>query len=219
MGGDAKEPALWDVATQQCLVAFKAGKPTRAGNMLLPCTTALTWLADGCVIAGTGKHRLLLYDQRAGKRPQMEQLWGEAKVTAAVKCNQGLCVQRYASNGCWCMSPRLLPAGRGCWAGNGMGLVQKWDLAANSMGSGLRGAEGAVKAIAEHAQRGLVLTAGLDHRLRVYDGRSRSMLGQLYAKQPLQCVLVLPDVQAPAVEEGAKRAAEVQANEGKRRRV
>lgn len=83
MGGDAKEPALWDLSTHQCLVTFKAGKPSRAGNMLLPCTTALTWLEDGCVVAGTAKHRLLMYDQRAGRRPQLEQEWGDSKVTAA----------------------------------------------------------------------------------------------------------------------------------------
>lgn len=90
VGGDAKEPAVWDVTTQQCLLAFKAGKPTRAGNMLLPCTTTLTWLEDGCVVAGTAKHRLLVYDQRVGRRPQMEQEWGDSKVTAATACTQGM---------------------------------------------------------------------------------------------------------------------------------
>lgn len=116
--------------------------------------------------------------------------------------------------------PSLL-SGRGCWAANGVGLVQRWDLAANSMGSGLRGAEGAVKTIAIHPQRQLVVTGGLDHRLRLYGTRSRALLGQVYAKQPLQCAVVLPDAPAPSRGEGGpgKRAAEEDGeSEGNKRR-
>lgn len=105
----------------------------------------------------------------------------------------------------WCYR---CSTGRGCWAANGVGLVQRWDLAANSMGSGLRGAEGAVKAVVLHPQRRLVVTAGLDHQLRVYDSRSRALLGRVYAKQPLQCMVVLPDEQSPSTEEPSAQEAQ-----------
>jgi ribosome biogenesis protein NSA1 len=34
------------------------------------------------VLAGTAKHKLWLYDLGKGKRPQLELVWGESKITA-----------------------------------------------------------------------------------------------------------------------------------------
>ncbi len=82
---------------------------------------------------------------------------------------------------------------RTCWAGNGMGSVQQWDMRANKMNRGLRGAEGSVKSITLHPHRPLLLTASLDKSVRVYDTRTRALLGRGYTKQPVHVAVFLPD--------------------------
>ena len=74
----------------------------RVGLVDLPNITALAFIpspsllpdapsgppegADGPpplkVLAGTAQHKLWLYDLKAGRRPQMDLAWGEAKITA-----------------------------------------------------------------------------------------------------------------------------------------
>lgn len=77
-------------ACRRCRPAWQVGLVDR------PWNTALAFLPDAArlggeggagglghvVLAGTGYHKLRLYDTRAGKRPQAELAFGEARITA-----------------------------------------------------------------------------------------------------------------------------------------
>lgn len=98
VGCQGAELRLFDAATGQLSFAAKGGKPSKLGLVDRPWNTALCFLPDAAaaaaasgdgsgssghvVLAGTGHHKLRLYDVRAGKRPQADLSFGEARITA-----------------------------------------------------------------------------------------------------------------------------------------
>jgi ribosome biogenesis protein NSA1 len=187
IGCRGAELRLYDAATGELAFTAKGGKPGRTGLPDRPWTTALAFLPEGGadggggdasrpaaaarVVAGTGAHKLRLYDAAAGRRPQLELPFGEARVTALA----------------------AEPAGGRVWAADGAGRVECWDLRAGRLAGALKGAAGSVRALALHPEGGgLIATAGLDRCVRVYDAASRAALGKVYLKTPLIAVAWAP---------------------------
>lgn len=136
VGGEGMQPSIWDLSTGSRVWQGKGGKPNRIGLVDKAFTTAVAFLPnsnedavdssspasaaagtsgrsedDGAVsrrfMAGSAAAKLQLYDTAAGRRPQQEVVFGEARVTA-------LSVE---PDGTWCLHG-------GCCVGVGV----KWGL-------------------------------------------------------------------------------------------
>ncbi|KAG2449863.1 hypothetical protein HYH02_005386 [Chlamydomonas schloesseri] len=178
------------------LFAGKAGKPSRSGLQDLAHVTALAFVPgqdDKQVLVGTAKHKLWLYDMRAGRKPQAELVWGEGRITTLQPVADGSRI----------------------WVGNGRGHVEALDLrqapAKLSMGHALKGVAGSIRALALHPSEPLIASVSLDRHLRVHHSTKRSSLAKLYLKQALTGVAWLPPLPAAAAAEGAKEDEEEQA--------
>jgi hypothetical protein len=100
-------------APQQVFKA-KGAKPNAVGNVDLPHVTAVTFLPDpsgALLLAGTVKHKLWLYDVRAGQRPQADVSWGSTRIT--------------------CLTPQH--DGSRVWVANGTGHMEALDMRARKM--------------------------------------------------------------------------------------
>ncbi|KAJ9515471.1 hypothetical protein QJQ45_016462 [Haematococcus lacustris] len=184
LGGDGCQLQVWSLSAGAQVFAAKGAKPNRVGNVDLPHLTAAVWLPDPpgkLVLAGTVKHKLWLYDLRAGKRPQLDLSWGEARITALAAQADGCRV----------------------WAANGTGHVEALDLRSRTMQGALKGSVGSVTALALHpdASQPLIATAGLDRHLRVYCSQTRALVCKLYCKQQLSGSVWLRPVTAAAATE------------------
>ncbi|GBF99536.1 hypothetical protein Rsub_12342 [Raphidocelis subcapitata] len=200
VGGEGCQLSLWDVAAQTRAWQAKGAKPNAIGLVDHPYVTAAAFLSDwagrggsdgevgACsmgrrvVVVGNTSHKLLIYDTAAGRRPQLEVAWRDARITALVADGD----QRV-------------------WAANGAGAVEALDLRAGRMTGGLKGAGGSVRALALHpGGQPLIASAGLDRFVRVHSTDSRANLGRAYVKQQLTAVAWLPPL---AVAPGAAAAA------------
>ncbi|KAG2494266.1 hypothetical protein HYH03_007621 [Edaphochlamys debaryana] len=202
VGGDGHQLRVWDLAAAAAaakqaaggkaggkgaeaagakapepLFAGKAGKPSRSGLQDLAHVTAVSYVPgkdDQVILVGTAKHKLWLYDMRAGRKPQAEVVWGEGRITA------------------------LLPEqdGQRVWVGNGRGCVEALDLRQAPsrvvMGHALKGMAGAVRALSLHPTQPLIASVSLDRHLRVHSTAKRSLLSKVYLKQALTGVAWLP---------------------------
>jgi ribosome biogenesis protein NSA1 len=86
VGAQGTELRLYDAAAggQPAFVA-KGGRPNAVGLPDRPWNSAAAFLPGGGgskVVVGTGYRKLRLYDSKAGKRPQLDVAFGEARVTA-----------------------------------------------------------------------------------------------------------------------------------------
>lgn len=244
VGAEGAELSVWDVATQQAVYRAKAGKPNRSGLLDKPWVTAVALLpsagssragsigstssagataagggGEGVaapavhVVTGTAHHKLKLYDLRAGRRPQLAVEWGEARITA--------------------LAPE--PTGLRCWAANGTGHISAWDLRTNSVGDALKGAAGAIKALAlqpvpprgSATQAGssssgsgapLLAAVGLDRWLRLYSTASRKQQVKVYLKQQLSGVAFCPPTLATQLVQQKEQEQRVQQEEAGRQR-
>ncbi|KAF5835052.1 hypothetical protein DUNSADRAFT_7996 [Dunaliella salina] len=169
----------------------------RCGLVDLPHLTAATFIPDPSnqlVVVGTIKHKLWMYDLRAGKRPQVEMEWGDARVTALVAD----------------------PDGQRVWAANGLGRIEGVDMRARAMRGCLKGPAGSIRALALHPRPSpscpsassslldgppLMASAGLDRFLRVHStSAGQQALGKVYLKQQLTGVAWLrPPAEAAGV--------------------
>ena len=221
-GGEGCQLGLWDVAAGARAWQAKGAKPSAVGLVDLPHVTAAAFyegayeaparapgsgggdtpgagaLGRRVVVAGTAGHKLLLYDTAAGRRPQLELAWRDARVTALAAD----------------------PARRRVWAANGAGAVEALDLRAMRVSGGtLKGAAGSVRCLALHPgclvggggnggdtapPPALVASAGLDRFVRFHGAESRAHLGRAYLKQALTGVAWLPP--APAAAAGGAAA-------------
>ncbi|KAG2437913.1 hypothetical protein HXX76_005529 [Chlamydomonas incerta] len=179
------------------LFAGKAGKPSRSGLQDLAHVTALAFVPgqdDKQVLVGTAKHKLWLYDTRAGRKPQAELVWGEGRITT--------------------LQPQ--PDGSRIWVGNGRGHVEALDLRAApaklSMGHALKGVAGSIRALALHPSEPLIASVSLDRHLRVHHAIKRGSLAKLYLKQALTGVAWLPPL-PPAPADGAREEEEEEEEE------
>jgi len=144
VGAEGMQPSIWDLSTGSRVWQGKGGKPNRIGLVDKPFTTAVAFLPnssegavdssspasaaagpsgrsedDGAVsmrfMAGSAAAKLQLYDTAAGRRPQQEVVFGEARVTAlAVEpdgtwCSHGGCCVGFGIT--LCLVPAL-PAQR-----------------------------------------------------------------------------------------------------------
>ncbi|PNW70411.1 hypothetical protein CHLRE_17g718650v5 [Chlamydomonas reinhardtii] len=180
------------------LFAGKAGKPSRSGLQDLAHVTAVAFVPgqdDKQVLVGTAKHKLWLYDMRAGRKPQAELVWGEGRITT--------------------LQPQ--PDGSRIWVGNGRGHVEALDMrqapAKISMGHALKGVAGSIRALALHPSEPLIASVSLDRHLRVHHSTKRSSLAKLYLKQALTGVAWLPPLPATPAEGAADEAEEARAAE------
>ncbi|GFR50564.1 hypothetical protein Agub_g12838 [Astrephomene gubernaculifera] len=159
------------------LFAGKAGKPSRSGLQDLAHVTALSYIpgqGDQQILVGTAKHKLWLYDMRAGRKPQAEVVWGEGRITALL--------------------PQ--PDGQRVWVGNGRGQVEALDLrggpAKMAMGHALKGSAGSIRALSLHPSEPLIASVSLDRHLRLHHTGTRALLSRVYLKQALTGVAWLP---------------------------
>jgi ribosome biogenesis protein NSA1 len=213
VGCRGAELRLYDAATGELAFTAKGGRPGRTGLPDRPWTTALAFLPEGAegaaegdgnasrpasaarLVAGTGAHKLRLYDAAAARRPQLELAFGEARITALA----------------------AEPGGARVWAADGAGRVECWDLRAGRLAGALKGAAGSVRALALHPEGGgLIATAGLDRCVRVYDAASRAALGKVYLKTPLTAVAWAPPGAVAKEKEKEKRRGK--GEEGARRK-
>lgn len=85
VGAQGTELRLFDVATGAAAFVGKGGRPNKVGLMDRPWNTAAAFMpgSNGTKLAvGTGEHKFRLYDTAAGKRPQLDIVFGQARVTA-----------------------------------------------------------------------------------------------------------------------------------------
>ena len=104
VGGDGCQLSLWDLGAQARVWQAKGAKPNSIGLVDKVHITAAAFLegyatkgggggggggeGSGCsagrhvVLVGTASHKLLLYDTAAGRRPQLELTWRDARVMA-----------------------------------------------------------------------------------------------------------------------------------------
>jgi hypothetical protein len=78
------------------------------------------------------------------------------------------------------------------WVGTARGLLRCVDLRAKRVEGVLKGATGAVRAVAVHPTQRLVVSAGLDGWVRVHHAETRAAVGTAYLKQPLTGVAICP---------------------------
>jgi hypothetical protein len=175
------------------------------------------------VVVGNAAHKVLLYDTAAGRRPQMEVAWREARITALAAEDAGKeggtpgrvgalmedrlllavehlpCPEPEVRRLPTPPPPRPGPAGKRVWAANGMGHVEALDLRAGRMAGTLKGAGGSVRGLALHpGGEPLIASAGLDRFVRVHSTGSRANLGRAYTKQQLTAVAWLAPLPAAA---------------------
>ncbi|GAB4816703.1 hypothetical protein N2152v2_003749 [Parachlorella kessleri] len=192
VGCQGTELRLFDAAAGQLVYAAKGGRPNKVGLVDKPWNTALAFLPDvargaaptaagssqgssdsgsgNVLLVGTGYHKLRLYDVRAGKRPQAELAFGDARITA--------------------LAPE--PDGLRCWVGTGLGQLEVLDLRTLKLAGGIRGIAGSLRALAVHPQRPILASVGLDRFLRLHDTRTRQPLAKVYLKQQLTGVQFCP---------------------------
>ncbi|EFJ49223.1 hypothetical protein VOLCADRAFT_104439 [Volvox carteri f. nagariensis] len=182
VGGEGHQLRVWDLgaankaaaataataAHTEPLFAGKAGKPSRSGLQDLAHVTAVSYVPgrdDQLVLVGTAKHKLWLYDMRAGRKPQSEAVWGEGRITALLPQQDGTRV----------------------WVGNGRGQVEALDLRQApgnvSMGHALKGSAGAIRSLSLHPTQPLIASVSLDRHLRVHSTTNRQLLTKVYLKQ------------------------------------
>ncbi|GLC50632.1 hypothetical protein PLESTB_000401400 [Pleodorina starrii] len=195
VGGEGHQLRVWDLTAAAAaaaggtgsssasgpapepLFAGKAGKPSRSGLQDLAHVTAVSYVPgrdDQLVLVGTAKHKLWLYDMRAGRKPQSEVVWSDGRITA------------------------LLPQADGSlvWVGNGRGQVEALDLRQApgrvTMGHALKGSAGSIRSLSLHPSQPLIASVSLDRHLRVHSTTSRQLLTKVYLKQALTGVAWLP---------------------------
>ncbi|KAL6780971.1 hypothetical protein ACKKBG_A09235 [Auxenochlorella protothecoides x Auxenochlorella symbiontica] len=175
VGGRGCELRLHALADGGVAFAGRGGKPSRVGLVDRPWNTALAFLppspapageeepAGARLVVGTGHHRVRLYDTAAGRRPQLDVGWGEAKITAL------------ASE----------PSGARCWVANGQGQIAVLELPSGLVVGGIKGAAGSVKALTLHPTLPILASAGLDRTLRLHHTASRKLLAKVFLKSQL----------------------------------
>lgn len=162
--------------------------PSQVGIMDFPFTTAIAFIpnsGDNQVLVGTGSHKLWLYDARAGKRPQLDVSWRDARVT--------------------CLAAE--PSGGRVWAANGQGYVEVLELAASRMHGAMKGAGGSIRSLSLHPEEPLVAAVGLDRYMRVFSTTTRKQLCKTYLKQQLTGVVFAPLPALPASSTAQQSAA------------
>lgn len=113
-------------------------------------------------------------------------------------------------------SLRFLITGSRAWASNGAGDIASLDFKKREMMGALHGPGGSVRSLALHPTEPLLLVAGLDRYLRVYNTTTRKQLLKVYCKQQLASAafsaVPVPEVVAPTEEEqaAASRGREVE---------
>ncbi|GIL64058.1 hypothetical protein Vafri_18038, partial [Volvox africanus] len=211
VGGDGHQLRVWDLtaaasasssAAPEPIFAGKGGKPSRSGLHDLAHVTAVSYVPgrdDQLVLVGTAKHKLWLYDMRAGRKPQSEVVWGEGRITVLL--------------------PQ--PDGSRVWAGNGRGQVEALDMrqapSRVSMGHALKGSAGSIRSLSLHPSQPLIASVSLDRHLRVHSTTNRQLLTKVYLKQALTGVAWLPTPQKPNVARGKEEIDEHEDEDGGRR--
>jgi ribosome biogenesis protein NSA1 len=136
------------------------------------------------IVVGTALKKLRMYDPFIGKRPQLDVVFGDGRVTAVA----------------------VDPRSGACWAADGAGRVQSIDFVAGKMGAALKGQPaGAVRALASHSELPLLAVAGLDRKARVYETSGRNVVGGVYLKTTLTAAVFLPVDAAAAGHAGEKK--------------
>ncbi|KFM26560.1 WD repeat-containing protein 74 [Auxenochlorella protothecoides] len=151
VGGRGCELRLHALADGGVAFAGRGGKPSREEP------------AGARLVVGTGHHRVRLYDTAAGRRPQLDVGWGEARITAL------------ASE----------PSGTRCWVANGQGQIAVLELPSGLVVGGIKGAAGSVKALTLHPTLPILASAGLDRTLRLHHTASRKLLAKVFLKSQL----------------------------------
>ncbi|KAL4434253.1 hypothetical protein ABPG75_000694 [Micractinium tetrahymenae] len=173
------ELRLFDVASGELAFAFKGGKPNMVGLVDRPWNTAIAFLppaspssssggggGDGGaapgsrLLVGTGYAKVRMYDAEAGKRPQMELTWGDARIT--------------------CLA--LEPDGQRCWVGNSKGQLEVLDLRTRKFNGAIKGLAGSARGLAAHSELPVLASVGLDRYLRLHDRHTRQLLAKVYLK-------------------------------------
>ena len=173
VGCDGTELRVYNVSSGALLFAAKGGKPDEVGLVDLPFNTAVSFLPEDRqrIIVGTAKHKVRLYDPSAGKRPQLDLIAGDARVTA------------------------LMPeTENGCWVGTGSGQLQVLDIRAGKFEGSIRGIAGSIRdlALTTVDSKGVLASVGLDRYLRLHSTSTRHLLGKVYLKSQLHGVEFLP---------------------------
>ncbi|KAL4424916.1 hypothetical protein ABPG77_009645 [Micractinium sp. CCAP 211/92] len=209
VGCQGAELRLFDVASGELAFAFKGGKPNMVGLVDRPWNTAVAFLppaspssstegsssAPGSrLLVGTGHAKVRLYDAEAGKRPQMELTWGDARIT--------------------CLA--LEPDGQRCWLGNGKGRIEVLDLRTQLFSGTIKGLAGSARGLAVHPELPVLASAGLDRYLRLHDRHTRQLLAKVYLKTLPTAVAFCP-TDASMLPPPAKAAA-TEKRRGKERR-
>lgn len=154
-------------------------------------THSLDWK---CLPRSFTQHKLWLYDMRAGRRPQLELSWGEARITGLAPDQTGSRV----------------------WASNGTGHIEALDLSTKRMQGSIKGAAGSVRSLAAHpdSSQPLLAVAGLDRFVRVHSTETRAGLGKVYCKQQLTGVAWLRPPPGPPSGQGVQEEEEEENGSG-----
>ncbi|XP_076260384.1 WD repeat domain 74 lethal (2) k09848 [Rhynchophorus ferrugineus] len=192
-GGEFNDFKTWDINTKQCI--FKA-KSLSHDELQLPIPTSVRGisffpnepqLASCCTKEG----HILLYDERAQRKPVVKFLEKQASYT---------CIS------CGYRERQIL-------AGTTKGYLQWIDLKANKVLKTYTNFTGSVTSIVCDSVEPHITTTSLDRYLRVHHLETKELLFKCYMKQNLTKLLVKPVVKDEDGLEKDKGGAEVVADE------
>lgn len=177
IGSKSTELRTYDVgqSDHQPVFVAKGGKANKVGLSDRPWNSAVAFFpgTNGAKVwVGTGYHKIRLYDSTAGKRPQLELSFGDARITA--------------------LAPE--PDGQRCWVADAQGRLEVYDVRGGRMAGAIQGAAGSLRSLSVHPDGGMIASGGLDRFLRVHDTAQRRSLGKVYLKTQLTEVAWLPFV-------------------------
>ncbi|KAJ8936547.1 hypothetical protein NQ314_012287 [Rhamnusium bicolor] len=184
-GGEYNDFKLWDVETHQCV--FKA-KSLGHDQLNLPIPTSvrgITFFPENEHLSGcaTKEGHVLLYDDRAQRRPVVKFLQEDASYTTIS------CAYRE----------------RQCLVGTTRGYMQLLDMKAGKCLRTFMSFTGSVTGIACDPSEPYVASISLDRHLRIHNLETKELLHKIYMKQNLTHILMKPVVKnEPKEEENEK---------------
>ncbi|CAG9820332.1 unnamed protein product [Phaedon cochleariae] len=180
-GGEFNDFKLWDIETQQCI--FKA-KSLGHDKLNLPIPTSIRGItffpAEPTLSCSCTKEgHVLLYDDRAQRRPTIKYLETKASYT---------CIAHSYRD-------------RQCLVGTTRGYMQLLDMRIGKCSKTFTTFTGSVSSIVCDPAEPYVATASLDRFLRIHNLDTKELLHKVYMKQSLTRLLMIPIVKEEPKEE------------------
>lgn len=170
-GGQENDIKIWKLDNMDKPIFAAKNVRNDFLNLRVPIwVSALEFLRNDTnkVVVGSGHHSIRLYDRRDKRRPVIDTDWHEHPITAlAVKKGNASVI-----------------------VGNSAGYMADIDLRTGKQVGGFKGNSGSIRSIVCHPSQPIVVSAGLDRFLKVYDLTSRKILKKIYLKSNLNSIVL-----------------------------